>query len=354
MKTPTYTITNLILNYIVRYELAIQKIKDTKLPDKYQTPLHEKYFSEDINKLGELVGKPIGYNKSLQIQRGQELASEKKELKIFTNFRNAQDFITSYSKGNALKPSIELASHLNKLVMKNLVEEWDTAKIRGFSEKPNEIYDNWYKHRDYYTNLNMEKHFNEIFEWIKDGRDNNHKLIKLAILLFEFIDKAPYLAGNQITAILMIEIITKEYGYNPENILPFFKSINLINEDLLSAFKMAKAKRDLTIFIEALLYTLSLTAIETSNDIVETFSDKVEKRGKMNRELNQRQIKMLDYLSVNPKTTRKQYTKMMGISFMTSYRDIQELIDKAYIISKGQGRGTYYILANKEEDEILD
>ena len=354
MKTPTYTITNLILNYIVRYELAIQKLKETKLPDKYHSPLQEKYYSEDINKLGELVGKPIGYNQALQIQRGQETPSQKKELQIFTNFRNAQDFITSYGKGNALKPSIELASHINKLVTKGLVEDWDTAKIRNFSEKPNEIYDTWYKERDYYPNLNIEKHFNEIFEWIKDGKDNNHKLIKLAILLFEFIDKAPYHAGNQITSILVLEIITKEYGYNPNNILPFFKSINNINEDLISAFRMSKAKRDLTIFIEAFLYTISLTAIDVSNDSVDTFLNKVEKRGKMNRELNQRQIQILDYLAINPKTTRKQYTKIMGISFMTSYRDLQELIEKEYITLKGQGRGTYYTLKGKDEDEILE
>ena len=354
MKTPTYTITNLILNYIVKYELAIQKFKETKLPDKYQTPLIEKYYSEDINKLGELIGKPIGYNKALQVQRGQEMPSEKKDLQIFTNFRNAQDFITSYTKGNALKPSIELASHINKLIMKGLVEDWDTARIRNFSEKPNEIYDTWYKERDYYPNINIEKHFNEIFEWIKDGKDSNHKLIKVAILLFEFIDKAPYLAGNQITAVLILEIITKEYGYNPNNILPLFKSIYTINEDLLSAFKMSKAKRDLTIFIEAFLYTISLTAIEVSNDSVDTFSTKVEKRGKMNRELNPRQIKILDYLAINPKTTRKQYTKMMGVSFMTSYRDIQELTEKGYIETKGQGRGTYYTLKGKDEDEILE
>ena len=117
---------------------------------------------------------------------------------------------------------------------------------------------------------------------------------------------------------------------------------------------MSKAKRDLTIFIEAFLYTISLTAIEVSNDSIETFSTKVEKRGKMNRELNQRQIKILDYLSINPKTTRKQYTKMMGISFMTSYRDLQELIEKEYIVIKGQGRGTYYTLQGKDDDEILE
>jgi Fic family protein len=238
--------------------------------------------------------------------------------------------------------------------MRGIVEDWDTAKLRGFSEKPNEIYDTWYKERDYYPNTNLEHHFNDIFDWIKDSKDNNHILIKLAVLLYEFIDKAPFLAGNQLTAILMLEIVTKELGYNPENILPIFKSVNMINEDLKAAFRMSKAKRDLTIFIEAFLYSLSLTAIEVSKDFTETFENKVQKRGKMNRELNQRQIKILDYLAINTKATRKDYVKIMDVSFMTAYRDIQELIDKGYVVSKGQGRGTYYVLKGKDEDILLE
>jgi Fic family protein len=354
MTKPIYTITNLILQYIVRYELAIQEILNTKLPEKYYQPLKEKYFAENYHQLGELIGKNIGYNKALQIQRGQELTSEKKDLQIFINIRNTNDFIKSYNKHNALKPSIELASHLNKLAMRGIVEDWDTAKLRGFSEKPNEIYDTWYKERDYYPNTNLEHHFNDIFDWIKDSKDNNHILIKLAVLLYEFIDKAPFLAGNQLTAILMLEIVTKELGYNPENILPIFKSVNMINEDLKAAFRMSKAKRDLTIFIEAFLYSLSLTAIEVSKDFTETFENKVQKRGKMNRELNQRQIKILDFLAINPKATRKDYVKIMDVSFMTAYRDIQELIDKGYVVSKGQGRGTYYVLKGKDEDILLE
>jgi hypothetical protein len=96
MKTPQYTITNLILNYIIKYELAVSDIQHYPLPDKYKTALHEKYNSEDTEKLGELIGVPIGYNQALLIQRGQEQTSKKKNLKIFTNFRNVKDFINSY------------------------------------------------------------------------------------------------------------------------------------------------------------------------------------------------------------------------------------------------------------------
>jgi Fic family protein len=356
MKTPKYTLTNLILNYIVKYELSINSLEHIKLPDKYKAPLEEKYGAQDTHKLGDLVGNNIGYNQALLIERGQEMPSQKKELKLFTNLRNAKDFVKSYNDSNSLKPSIDLASHINKLTMKGLVDEWDLSKIRGFSEKPNEIYDTWYKARDYYPKLDMESHFNKLFDWIQNGKDNNHKLVKLGILLFEFIDKAPFLCGNQITAILMVEILTKKYGYNPNNIIPFFKALENISQDLLSAFKLSKSKPDLTTFLEAFLYTSSMTVVEVTKDFKETYNSKVRKQGSLELRLNARQIQLLDYLEINKKITRGKYTKLMGVSFMTSYRDLQDMVEKNYIKQKGRGRGTFYVLAKEmtpKDDELI-
>lgn len=356
MRTPKYTITNLLLNYIVKYETSIRELKYNPLPEKYLKPLEEKYAALDIQKLGELVGNPIGYNQALQIQRGQEMPSQKKNLKLFTNFRSSKDFVKSYNNSNSLQPSIELASHINKLAMKNIVDDWDLSKVRNFSEKPNEIYDTWYKKRDFYPNLDIRSHFGDIFEWIQSNKDSNHRLIKLGVLLFEFIDKAPFLSGNQITAILMLEMLTKKYGYNPNNTIPFFASIENISQDILSAFKLSKSKLDLTTFLEAYLYTISLTVLDLTNEFKETHTVKVQKRGSLELQLNARQIQLLDYLSLNQKISRGKYTKIMGVSFMTSYRDLQDMVEKKYIKAKGRGRGTFYVLTKEmtpKDDELI-
>lgn len=347
MITPKYTLTNRMLSYIVKYELALSDIKYNQLPEEYRFPLSEKYSAEDIQKMADLVGFPLGFNKALMIQKGQENSLEKKKYKIFTNFRNAKDFVNSYTNANSLKPSVELAAHINRLVMKDIVDDWDLAKIRSFSEKPNEIYDTWYKSRDFYPNLDINNHFNELFDWIQNGKDNNHMLIKLSILVYEFLDKAPFVVGNQITAILIAEILAKKYGYNPDNMFPYFKSIEYIADDLLSAFKMTKGKSDLTPFIEALLYTISLTSIEVSNDIKKEHSSKVKKQGDVEVALNQRQIQIFDFLSLNQKITRGQVNQMMDVSFMTSFRELKDMEEKGYIKQKGKGRGTYYVLSKE-------
>lgn len=345
-----------MLNYIVKYELALADIKYNPLPGQFYTPLIEKYYAEDIQKMGNLIAFPLGFNKALIIQRGQERSADKKKYKIFTNFRSAKDFINSYTKVNSLKPSVELACHINRLVMKDIVDDWDLAKIRSFSEKPNEIYDTWYKARDFYPNLDMVNHFNELFDWIQNGKDNNHMLIKISILVYEFIDKAPYTSGNQITAILIAEILSKKYGYNTDNIFPYFKSMEYISEEIISAYKMTKGKSDLTPFIEAFLYTISLTSIDISNDIKKEYVKKVKKQEEVGYTLNQRQQQIFDFLSLNQKITRGQVNQMMDLSFMTSFRELKDMQEKGYIKQKGKGRGTYYVLSKEilaKEDDLI-
>jgi len=341
-----------MLKYIVKYELSISELNNTDLPKDLEKPLIEKLYAEEIDNIAQLVAFPIGYNTALKILRGQEHTTGRSKKKVFSSFRNCRDYIRKYSSTTTLKPSMELAMHLNKILTRGWNDDWDQGRIKDFSEKPNDLYDTWYTLRDYYPSTDMESHFNEIFRWIANSDDNTHKLIQFAVLTYEFIEKAPFFAGNQMTTILILELLTKEYEYNPSILFPFSKSINFINEDLKSAFKISKGKNDLTTFIEAFLYTMSLTVIETTREFTEIYKSKILKYPKMTEELNSRQMKIVEYLEINKKASRRELTTMMGVSFMTIFRDFQELMEKGYVIQKGKGRGTHYRLKEDENIEL--
>lgn len=353
MYLPTYTITHLILNYIVKIELAVSQINSTPLPQSHFSQIYEKLHAEDILKLGDLIGFPIGYTKALDVQRGRVMPSLRPKFKVFTNFRSVHDYIDSYTNTEFIKPSVDLCVHINKLMMKGIIDEWDSAKIRNFSEKPNEIYDTWYKYRDFYPNIDNRRYFSEIFAWIEDPKIKVNKLIQLSALIYEFIDKAPFNAGNQMTSILVLATLAKAYGYNPFNILPFAKSMQFIDSDISQALKIAKNKRDITVFVEAFLYTFSLMAVSTLNMFRETYDIKVKESHILSEEFNSREIKILEYLEIEKRVTRKEYAKIMGVSFMTAFRDLTHLLTKDMITQKGNGRGTYYTLKRKDTDHTI-
>ncbi|MCA9375200.1 Fic family protein [Candidatus Dojkabacteria bacterium] len=354
MKTPTFTITNLISDYLIRYEVSLERIKSTPLPHTHREELEGDLLTDDIYNLSELIGDRIALHQAEQVQEGKVMPSARKRLIIFTNYRSAMEFVKSYNQNQFIPPSSELLSHINKLIINKVIEEWEAGKMRTFSDKPNEIYDTWYKYRDFYPDKNMSAYFDEFFRWMQDRSNKTHKLIQLAVLLFELIDKAPLYGGNQITSIATVAAIAKDAGYNPEGMLSYSKAINFIAEDLMSAFKMSRSKRDQTIFIEAFLYAVSLEMLNLEHKYTDTFQNKIKKQGKLKEKFNTRQIKILEYLENVGKITRQEYTKMMRVSFMTSYRDLQELIKEGFIKSGGVGRGTYYSLkrsAKNAEDK---
>lgn len=339
---PTFTITNLISDYLIRYEISLERINSTPLPHTHSEELEADLIADDIYNLSELIGERIALHQAEQVQEGKVMPSARKKLLIFTNYRSAMQFVKNYNQNQFIPPSSELLAHINKLIVNKVIEAWEAGKMRSFSDKPNEIYDTWYKYRDFYPEKDMSVYFDEVFRWIKDRSNKTHKLIQLAVLLYELIDKAPMYGGNQITSVVAIAAISKDAGYNPEGMLSHSKAINFIAEDLMSAFKMSRTKRDLTIFIEAFLYAISLEMLNLEHKYISTFQNKIKKQGRLKEKFNSRQIKILEYLENVGRVSRQEYTKMMRVSFMTSFRDLQELVKEGFLTSKGVGRGTYY------------
>jgi Fic family protein len=342
-KLPTFSNTHLIVNYLIRFEVALSRIQNTPLPKQHLKELQIQTEVAEIQNLSELIGSPILEYKAEQIQKGHVIPTGTSPLLVFGNYRSALDFARNYSSVNSIQPSTDLLLHLNKIVMKKLVEQWDSEKLREFSDNPIEIYDTWYKYRDYNPTIKPNEYFNSLFTWLHQ-ESNTHRLLRLAVLVYELIDKAPLISGNQITTMAMMQALTKEYDFNPHMIFSCTRAVNYIATDLEKAFKQSKTNQDLTTFLEAFLYTFSLEMLNTEQKFLKTFDTKIKKGGKLREKFNSRQIKSLEYLEDVKKITREEYTKLTGVSFMTSYRDLKHLLDEGYLIQEGTGRGTFYML----------
>ncbi|MCK4311280.1 MAG: transcriptional regulator, partial [Candidatus Cloacimonetes bacterium] len=60
--------------------------------------------------------------------------------------------------------------------------------------------------------------------------------------------------------------------------------------------------------------------------------------------LNERQIKAVDYLKKEGRISNKIYQEINKTSKNTSIRDLNEMIEKKLLIRIGDGRSLYYIL----------
>lgn len=345
---PSYSITHLIVNYLIKFEVAMDKINSTPLPKDNLKELLAQTETIEIQQLSELIGNPIQEYKAEQIQKGHVIPTSNSPLLIFSNYRSALEFSRNYKSLNNIKPSSNLLMHINKITFKKIVDQWDTGKIRSFSDKPIELYDTWYKYRENYPNINQSDYFDSLLNWV-DQTTSIHVLIRFGILLYELIDKAPLYAGNQVSAIALIQALSKDYAVNPHMLVSFTRAINYIAPDLESAFKQSRKNQDLTTFLEAFTYTTSLEMLNLEQKYLKTFDVKIKQGGKLRDKFNTRQIKLLEHLENIKKVSREDYAKLVGVSFMTAYRDIKHLLSEGYLEKGGTGRGTYYSLKDSEK-----
>ena len=60
--------------------------------------------------------------------------------------------------------------------------------------------------------------------------------------------------------------------------------------------------------------------------------------------MNERQIKSVMYVKEKGKITNKEYREITGLSDEGARININELVDKGVLLSKGRGRSIHYVL----------
>ncbi len=349
-----FSITNLLLKYIVTIEKKALEIQKSPLPYKKYKDLYRDLQIENIQALSQILNMPIGLEKSSNIFDGKVLPRLSNPNNIFINFRSTNEFIKSYNANNQLQPSNELLQHLNQLLGSRIINEWDLGKFREFGDKVEQQFDTWAIYKEFYPQITLKEHFENIFKWIMNNNDNTHKIIQATVLLYEMIDKAPLKALNQVTAISLYTALLKLYDYNVQNLLPVAQMINFINDDIGTALKISRTHKDITVFLELILYSLSIAIIDLQNRIDNVNNETAIYSFKAKENLNYRQLKALSYIEKKGRIQRSDYSNIMGVSFMTAYRDLKEMEEKGFIQKKGVGKATYYTLTNEIIDQLFE
>jgi ATP-dependent DNA helicase RecG len=61
--------------------------------------------------------------------------------------------------------------------------------------------------------------------------------------------------------------------------------------------------------------------------------------------LNERQGRVLEYIQIYGRITRRDYSRIYGVGSTEAYRELNEMLARGLIVRQGKGRSTYYVLA---------
>ncbi|MEA3356858.1 MAG: Fic family protein [Patescibacteria group bacterium] len=343
-----------MVHSIIKFELALNEIKSTPLSLKVKRQLHQRMGAENLFNIAKLVGAPCSFSRAEKIYTGKTMISPKSPGMILSNYRSTCDFLYSSSNDKYISLSPSLLLHINKLLLHQLVETWEAGRFRNQNDEIATKYDKW--HKELNTNspdFDYQKHFYDVMNWFSTKQYRIQPIIKIGVVLYELFNAYPFNAGNQLTILATAELLFEKSRISNRGLFPVSRLFLIYKDEYIDALNSSnKKKNDITAWLEIFLKSTALEMVSLKNEIIRIEEEKIKQKKKKLLDLNSRQLKLLRRLRYKPKIYRRDYVDMMGISTMTAYRDLKQMVKRKIISVNGGGRSTYYTLPRKQAKKV--
>jgi Fic family protein len=345
-----------MIDYLIKLELSVKSIKDIPLPNNEKRKLLKNTEAESLFNVSKLAEHPVSLKKAKDIAaQGKDILINDKEIKLLSNYRSSWDFMFSQTNEKYVSLSPSLMLHLNKLIFDGVVESWETGRFRTTKDKVNNSFDSWEEFKDEeYDTYDFEKEFYEILNWYSSSQYKIHPVIKIGCVIFEILRAYPFFSGNLITTIAIAELLLEKSHLSLNRLYSLPRTISNYQDELQQALKDSISREgEQTRWLEEFIRSIALDLTDLKNETMRIEEEKVGKKKKKFLGLNSRQLKLLKWLQRTERIYRRDYVKKMGVSTMTAYRDLNELLKRKLVLQKGGGRSTYYT-QYKETEPIGD
>jgi len=352
MYTPTFTLTHRMVNYLIKLELAIRTIKETPLSTQVQRELLKQMQTENIYHLGRSIDAKVSMKEAAQIAEAKDIPTPGTPAFILSNYRSTRDFIYSSANDRYFTLSPSLLLHLNKLLFTRVVDQWDAGRFRNPTDEIKVMFDLWEDARQQDVHdVEFQQHFYQVLNWFTERKYRIHSALKLGCVVYELMRIYPFVSGNQLTMLATSELLFEKTKLSLSTLFPMTRHFNLNAKEYKDVLQQSIEAQDLTMWLERFIKGLAVDMTALKNDVLRLDEEKVKGKKKQMQDLNQRQLKLLRQLRHKPKISRKEYVDMLGVSTMTAYRDLNELVDKKLVVVRGGGRSTFYRLPDPNLDK---
>lgn len=345
MASTDYTITNKILNNILRFEKAKYKVEETLGEEKLLKEIEGEKKLNNLFHVGHLLGINSSFREIESIVKSKKPFLNDPNAKLIINFFSATEFIKNTIKSNYAFLDINFITQLNRLLLNNF-KTIQESKLRDSGEAVDKSNDDWSELRDLsVTSAYVRPRLAAVIDTYKQGESRVYPLLNLGVFLYQLVRVCPFVSGNKISILTALEYIFILSKITSTDYLSLIKVIDTNEEAFVETwFKASTNKDNLTDWLELFIEKVAME--------IETVSENLEKKKKILTKtqkqpflrLNERQLKILRYLQNIPSLKRDEYCEMMGISTMTAYRDLEDLVKKKLLKTEGKSRGTRYLL----------
>lgn len=343
-----YLINDKILNELIRLEILKTEIKSMDIDTRGKQSMMNKVKSTNMFHLAHMIGVELTIKDAEKAVEGKRVVTQDARGVVLNNFKNAMDFNRVEGSEGYDEMDLNVILHLNKLLLSEWREEWD-SKLRIGGEEIESTLDNWLELVNKETQPSyVQEELVSIIDWYKSTKGKIHPIIRISGVIFCLVRLAPFVVLNKLTVITLIDYLLCKNGYSEETFLPSVRNFDMNDSEYMESWNYAwQNENDITLWIERFVTNLA-NDYEFMKEDIEKILHQDQKSSKQPfLDLNKRQLKILRYLQTIPTVKREDYVQMMDVSTMTAFRDLDDLLHKKLIKVEGQGRGTKYMLMSR-------
>lgn len=354
MYSPKFIITNEILANIGLIEAAREVIENAPL-----IPLYESRFVKDalvrtVHYGTHLEGNDLTIGEVKRTIEGETIIARERDIQEVINYRNVVSFIEQAGRNqNEKKKYAEtMLKKIHSLTCQRLLKEEQTGAYRQTQVVVKNGFTGEITFRPPAA-LEVPFLVEDFFEWLNSPESSKiHPVLKAGITHYYLVAVHPFVEGNGRTARAFATLVLFLEDYD---IKKFFSLEEYFDKDAFSYYQalsdvsnqsLELADRELTPW---LVYFTQAMAVELTRikEKIKKISTDLKIKNKIGTQipLNERQIKLMEYLQANGFIATSEARKLLAeYSDDTLVRDFNYLVKKGILRKEGKTKAARYLL----------
>lgn len=351
---PKFTITNDILANIGLIEAAREVVKNAPLIPVYEARFVKDALLRTVHHGTHLEGNDLSLSEAKRVLEGESLIAGKRDVQEVINYRNVMKLIDATEKEtqDGFHYGPRIVKRINEIVGERIVPEdqigrWRTEQVILKDERTDEIV---FRPPSY-----MEVPFlmEDFFDWLNSTEAKKlHPVLRAGVAHYYLTSVHPFVEGNGRTARAFATLVLFVEGYDIKKFFSleeyFDKDAQRYYQALMTADKQHQflANRDLTGWLEYFSQAMAVELTRIKEQIKRLSLDvKIKTRVGYQIPLNERQIKLVEYLEENGSLTTGEARKITPeYSDDTLVRDLNYFLKKGIVKKKGKTKAAKYII----------
>lgn len=354
MYTPKFTITNETLANIGLVEAAKEVIENAPLIPIYESRFKKDALLRTIHHGTHIEGNDLTLSEVRKAIEGEEFVARERDVQEVINYRNVLKYIDSLKKELSDKPqySQKIIKEINRIACERIITDDRAGNYRQTQVVLKNSATGEITFRPPPA-IEMPFLMDDFFAWLNSVEAKKiHPVLRAGIAHYYLVSIHPFIEANGRTARAFATLVLFAEGYD---IKKFFSLEDYFDKDaaryyqsLMEADKQHRdlTKRDLTAWLEYFTQAMGVELTRIKEKVKRLSVDiKIKSRVGKQVPLNERQIKLIEYLEEHGAITTAEARKVApSYSDDTLVRDFNYFNKKGIVKKQGKTKAARYVL----------